>query len=65
MRLKRILCGRERGGKRGGVGGREKGNLPGAAIRKYGPFIVACGLGQSKKKSLQYRDKAYDFKEKA
>lgn len=34
MRLKRIFCGRERGGKRGGVGGREKGNLPGAAIRK-------------------------------
>lgn len=24
MRLKRILCGRERGGKRGGVGGRER-----------------------------------------
>lgn len=33
MRLKRLLCGRERGGKRGGVGGRAKGNLPGAAIR--------------------------------
>lgn len=34
MRLKRILCGRERGGKRGRVGGREEGNLPGAAIRR-------------------------------
>lgn len=44
----------ERDGAGGGwVRDREEGNLPGAAIRRQGPFTGACGLGQNRKQLLQ------------